>query len=57
MFGRSITAVLAIALLVNGSEARQSAQSHEAKIDTSNYRFLTNKTKCMLYFIYSFNLD
>ena len=59
MFGRSLTAVLAITLAINGSQARQPARgpsehrSHYAAgsepIDTSNYRFLTDKTKRMLY--------
>lgn len=59
MFGRSITAVLTIALLINGGEAKQPIRrpythsSHHTRgsepIDTSNYRFLTNKTKCLLY--------
>lgn len=70
MFGRSITAVLTLALLINGGEAKQPIRrpsthsSHHTRgskpIDTSNYRFLTNKTKCLLYsipFVQSFNLD
>jgi hypothetical protein len=57
MFGRSLTAVLAIALAINGGQARQPARdpsrhhTHHAgsgPIDTSNYRFLTDKTKRML---------
>lgn len=56
MFGRSISAVLAIALLINGNEARQPTRGPSTRptqqsepIDPSNYRFLTNETKCMLY--------
>ncbi|KAJ6124148.1 hypothetical protein N7471_011465 [Penicillium samsonianum] len=55
MFGRSITAVLAIALLINGGQARKPTRGHSTHythhtrgsepIDTSNYRFLTSKTK------------
>ena len=60
MFGQSITAaVLTIALLANGGKAKQLTRrpsthfTHHTRssepIDTSNYRFLTNKTKCVLY--------
>jgi hypothetical protein len=63
MFGGSITAaVLAAVLLINGSQAKRPSRgpsTHHARhargsesIDTSNYRFLTNKTKCLLYSIY-----
>ncbi|CAI7672312.1 unnamed protein product [Penicillium bialowiezense] len=57
MFGQSLTAaLLAAALLINGSDARRltprvpsAPRSHHAHrsepIDTSSYRFLTNKTK------------
>ncbi|KAI1834031.1 hypothetical protein DTO006G1_7718 [Penicillium roqueforti] len=52
MFGRSISAVLAIALLINGNEARQPTRGPSTRptqqsepIDPSNYRFLTNETK------------
>jgi carboxypeptidase D len=58
MFGRSIAAVLAIALLINGGQAKQpnrGRSKHHTRharpepVDTSNYRFLTNETKCMLH--------
>lgn len=61
MFGRSLTAALLTAtLFLGGGEARQLAargsprpqrtlHGHGSEpLDTSNYRFLTNKTKRML---------